>query len=627
MPRSKCGKTRAPINTENLKSAIDDVLQRKFSLQVAADNNSVSKTTLIRHLKFHKLSGNREFKYESHIDVKKILNGNDEALLVDYIKTSARLHYGLTKYQVRVLAYQYCKQNERQIPANWEREKRAGRGWLRYFIQRHRTLSLRKPEATSLARATSFNKNTVSNFFSNLKECYQRYPFRPDQIYNVDETGNSTVHVPPKLLAPKGMKQIGTVTSGERGLNITMISAVNAVGNHVPPMLIFPRVHFKDHMLKGAPIGSIGGANQSGWSNEELFIKYLEHFITYVKPTNENRVLLILDNHQTHITVEAIYLARKCGVVLLTMPPHTSHKLQPLDRTVFGPYKTFYNQAANEWMSAHPGNQISLYDVAEIIGKAYPRAFNIQNIVKGFEVTGIWPLNADIFGEDEYLSAYVTDRPFVDDNPVEIQENRPSTSHITQIISPEIIRPFPKAPPRKEGAAKGRKPGRTRILTDSVEKNEIEEDKLKRDAAKIKKAQRKIVESSDEEENDQIMTFIDSSDDEDFLNTLLEEKENEEKEQELVGPVTVGSYVLVSIRGKKSVRNFVAEIIKTTGEEHEVKYFKKIFGNKFIECDEISVINDFDIIKILPAPSPVGLSKRQSSQFTFAVDFSQYSVC
>jgi hypothetical protein len=52
------------------------------------------------------------------------------------------------------------------------------------------------------------------------------------------------------------------MTSGERGINVTITVAVNAIGNHVPPMLIFPKVHFKDHMLTGAPTASIGGANQ-----------------------------------------------------------------------------------------------------------------------------------------------------------------------------------------------------------------------------------------------------------------------------------------------------------------------------------------------------------------------------
>jgi hypothetical protein len=74
------------------------------------------------------------------------------------------------------------------------------------------------------------------------------------------------------------------VTSGVRGTNVTMIVAVNAIGNHVLPMLIFPRVHFKDHMLIGAPTASIGGANPTDWSNENLFVDYLKHFIACEKP-------------------------------------------------------------------------------------------------------------------------------------------------------------------------------------------------------------------------------------------------------------------------------------------------------------------------------------------------------
>lgn len=42
------------------------------------------------------------------------------------------------------------------------------------------------------------------------------------------------------------------MTSGERGTNVTMIAEINAGGGFIPPMLIFPRVNFRDHMLKGA---------------------------------------------------------------------------------------------------------------------------------------------------------------------------------------------------------------------------------------------------------------------------------------------------------------------------------------------------------------------------------------
>jgi hypothetical protein len=41
---------------------------------------------------------------------------------------------------------------------------------------------------------------------------------------------------------------------------------------------------------------------------------------------------------------------------------------------------------------------------------AYPNALNSCNILFGFCVSGLLPVNADIFRDDEYLSSYVTDR-------------------------------------------------------------------------------------------------------------------------------------------------------------------------------------------------------------------------
>lgn len=59
-----------------------------------------------------------------------------------------------------------------------------------------------------------------------------RCHFSPDRIYNLDEIG-TTVYVPPRIIATKGMKLVGSMMSGERGLNVTMICAINAAGNQV----------------------------------------------------------------------------------------------------------------------------------------------------------------------------------------------------------------------------------------------------------------------------------------------------------------------------------------------------------------------------------------------------------
>lgn len=194
------------------------------------------------------------------------------------------------------------------------------------------------------------------------------------------------------------------MTSAERGTNVSMIEAVNAVGNTVPPLFVFPRVNFKDHMLKGAPPGSIGAAAQSGWSNENIFYQYFEHFVNHTKPTIENPIILLLDNHESHVSVKSLTLAKKVGVLWSHFTHTLPTKCRPLDRTVFGPFKTYYHRVITDWMST-PGNQgkpLTIYDVAECAGKAYGKAFTPANIIEGLKVTGIHPLDQNVFLDHEF---------------------------------------------------------------------------------------------------------------------------------------------------------------------------------------------------------------------------------
>ncbi|XP_042912926.1 uncharacterized protein [Parasteatoda tepidariorum] len=295
MPRNwkkKTDRVRASIPT--IKEAVNEVLTKGMSIRNVAKAFNMSKSTLSRHVTVAKQIPTTE-SYEPNPDIgnRRIFSVNEENELCGYLKTCSQMCYGLTTIQTRKLAFEFANFLGK-APVAWQENEIAGKDWLSGFLDRQRELSIRTPESTSQARACSFNKNNVSIFFQKLEGLLQKYKFEPADIYNCDETGLSTVTECPKIIATKGTKQVGQITSAERGQLVTMLNFINAIGNTIPPVYVFPRVNFKNFMIENGPSGSLGLAHPSGWMTAENFRKSMEHFVKYTKCTKEKPVLLII---------------------------------------------------------------------------------------------------------------------------------------------------------------------------------------------------------------------------------------------------------------------------------------------------------------------------------------------
>ncbi|KAJ8909638.1 hypothetical protein NQ315_015330 [Exocentrus adspersus] len=212
------------------------------------------------------------------------------------------------------------------------------------------------------------------------------------RIYNLDETSTTTVQKCAKILAEKGIKQVSKAVSAERGTLVTTCCIINA-GHALPPAM----------MTQNAPGGTLGLVSSSGWMTSEVFPQVIKHFIKYSHSTKENPSLLIYDNHQSHISIEAIRTAKENGVTVLTLPPHCSHKLQPLDVSICFSFKSFYNSAVDAWMIKNRGGTVTIYEIGEFVSVAHDRAMTPQNIKSGFKKTGIFPFNDRVFSDEDFL--------------------------------------------------------------------------------------------------------------------------------------------------------------------------------------------------------------------------------
>lgn len=390
---------------EDMTRALEMIDRNEISVRKASRRFGIPKTCILRR-KHNELMP----KAPRNDHFKQVFTEQQENELVEHILDLEKRFYGITPLDARRIAFEVAERMEINHPFN-KTAKLAGNDWLSGFKKRNPQLSIRAPEPTSIARATGFNKPQVQKFFNVLRSVFDTHNIQPDQIYNIDETGVNSVPVPRKILAEKGKKQVGRIVSTERGFNVTAVCGISAAGSYIPPFFLFPRQRMNPLFMRGCSPGAAGFANGSGWMDSEHFLKYLDHFINHAKPLPNKKILLILDNHNSHRTLAAINKARENNIIMVSLPPHTSHRLQPLDCTVFGTLKHQYAKACDLWHTNHPGSRLSMFDIVEIFSKAFLHIGTMEKAVKGFATTGICPFNDEIFPDDFYLPAEVTDIP------------------------------------------------------------------------------------------------------------------------------------------------------------------------------------------------------------------------
>ena len=276
MPRKYARKTNRGETNDVLQRAKEQVMKGS-SIRAAAKDFNIARMTLKR---FIVKSDDGTFGFENCRLRNMILTPQMEAELATHIKTLAVQFHGLSRNKVRSLIFEYAVKNELPVPNSWEENKMAGQQFWVSFKERN-NLAIRTPEATSLSRATAFNRHNVGRFYDNLAEVMDLHKFECQDIYNLDETGCTTVQEPENIVTQQGVKQVGSITSAERGQLVTAVYSISADGRVVPPMLIFPRKNFREYFIKEGPPGCIGGGNPSGWIKEELFLDYLKHFIKH----------------------------------------------------------------------------------------------------------------------------------------------------------------------------------------------------------------------------------------------------------------------------------------------------------------------------------------------------------
>lgn len=184
---------------------------------------------------------------------------------------------------------------------------------------------------------------------------------------------------------------------------ITLNACVSAIGTRVPAALLYTGENYD---LRHTWVEDLQddddfffGTSSNGWSNNDYGLCWLEQVFDPTTRPSSPRVkrLLIVDGHSSHINMAFIVKCWDLRIVLLILPPHSTHRLQPLDVVLFGLLSLAYSQELNKFQAQSLGlTSMKKRHFLNLFRTAWDRSFTVENIQKAFAKPGIWPFNPQL---------------------------------------------------------------------------------------------------------------------------------------------------------------------------------------------------------------------------------------
>lgn len=303
-------------------------------------------------------------------------------------------------------------------------KKQAGYYWLEGFMKRNKGLSLQKPESLSAARAAGMNPQTVENWFREYEKLLSDLDLtdRPSHLWNCDESGLQDNFQSLKVLCEIG-KPCFEVTAGEKGETTTVLAGFNATGTFTPVMVIFKSKRVRMEWMSGCPELAIVRTSDNGWINAQLFLEWGQRFVASLPKEDNTPHVLLLDGHSSHVySLEFLYLMKAHNVHVMSYPSHTTHALQPADKSLFKSLKHNWTEAGRRWTRKTGGMKLPKPFFFSLFAEAWAKTATMENAQAGFRGTGMFPVNKDIIPPEIYAPSHTTERP-LPELELELEQN------------------------------------------------------------------------------------------------------------------------------------------------------------------------------------------------------------
>lgn len=389
---------RFKYTQEDLQNAVNLIIKKEKSLNQVHRETGIPKSTLSNKI-------NNKVPMCRKMGPKTILTQFEENKIASWILAKAKVGFPVHPENVKDSIQSLLKDSQRENPFS---NDRPGIKWFKLFMNRHKDIAKRHTEVISKARA-AVTEHSIRQWFSGVlsyldDEGSLEILNDSRRVINCDETGLQLCPKSGKVLGPKKMQNFYEVANSAEKENITVLCTYSADGCSLPPMIIYPYKRIPCHIVQSLPDNWAIGRSDSGWMVAATFYEYIANVMYpwLVQNKIEFPVILFVDGHKSHLSLELSDFCSEKKILLYCLPPNATHILQPCDVSIFKPLKSYWKDAvkAHHQISKSP---ITKNNFGPIFKKAFDKVKR-ETIVNGFKACGLFPFDPEAVDYNKCIS-------------------------------------------------------------------------------------------------------------------------------------------------------------------------------------------------------------------------------
>ena len=317
----------------------------------------------------------------------KRLKKQEEDAIITYILDLDTRGIGATRDMVRDMASDLLAARG---------EQPVGKCWVTNFSKRTPEIKLRRSRPYDRQRALNEDPRIISPWFSLVQSVKEKYGIMDEDTYNFDETGFLMGKIRAQMVFTGSEKRGAPkrVQPGNREW-VSVIQGISAAGWAIPPFVIFAGKVLISSWYNDLPRDWVLEVSPNGWTSNELAIAWLKHFNAHTKARSVgSHRLLIVDGHGSHQSFEFHQFCKEEKIIVLCMPSHSSHLLQPLDVVCFSLLKRAYGDEISA-LARYSTKHIKKEAFLPAFKRSFDQAFSKKSICSSFQAAGLVPHNPE----------------------------------------------------------------------------------------------------------------------------------------------------------------------------------------------------------------------------------------